>query len=142
MGGMLRIGLPHYRRPCALQSALPSPVRRPVVSRQSDEGAVEPLERNAGDDVESWRWRVRADGRGAFLVQKAHLPIYRIAVDGKERAPLAANMHRMAVLLEAGEHTVRLWVDRRPFRFSVAVAAAAFLGLLIYGWLGRGDSLR
>ena len=96
-------------------------------------GSVEPLGPEAGDGVESWRWRVRAEGRGALVLQKTYLPLYRLEVDGQPRTPLVANMHRMAVVIEPGDHTVRLWVDRRPFHRALGVALLTLIGLVFYG---------
>ncbi len=88
---------------------------------------------------ESWGWTVDADGAGALLIQRAHLPIYRIDVDGVEVKPLVANLHRMAVPLDRGRHVVRLWVDRRPLHLAASVAVlTAIAGLLYVAGIPRG----
>ena len=73
-------------------------------------------------------------GPGAFVWQRAFLPLYRARVDGRDVEPVAANMHRMAVLLEAGEHEVEIWVDRRPVTVAFAVAMLTGLALALYGF--------
>ncbi|MFQ5526034.1 MAG: hypothetical protein ACE5GX_07195 [Thermoanaerobaculia bacterium] len=81
---------------------------------------------------ESWSWTVAAEGAGVLLIQRSHLPIYRLEVDGVEVEPLVGNLHRLAVPLEAGRHVVRLRVDRRPFRVSLVVAVLTALALVLY----------
>lgn len=81
---------------------------------------------------ESWSWTVEAAGAGALLIQRAHLPIYRLEVDGRRVEPLVANLHRMAVPLDAGSHVVELSVDRSPFRAASAVSMLTALALLLY----------
>jgi hypothetical protein len=67
---------------------------------------------------------------GYFLVQRAHLPIYRATVDGREAAIALANLYRMAVPVPAGTHRVELWVDRRPTNVAFAVSVGALLTLV------------
>ena len=81
---------------------------------------------------ESLDVRVRAEGPGALVVQRAFLPIYRATVDGRPAPLVAANLHRMALELEAGDHRVRIWADRRPLHLS-ALAALAGIVLLAAG---------
>ncbi len=82
--------------------------RRPASSPAR--GEVEVIER----DPESLSVRVRASGAGALVWQRAFQPIYRATVDGRPATPVAADLHRLAVELPAGEHLVRIAVDRRP----------------------------
>ncbi|MEE8137331.1 MAG: hypothetical protein V3T81_00420 [Thermoanaerobaculia bacterium] len=84
--------------------------------------------------AESLEVRVKAPNAGALVVQRSFLPIYRAAVDGRPEAVKVANMHRMAVELPAGAHEVKLWVDRRPLGWAVAVAALAAAGLVGTAW--------
>jgi hypothetical protein len=77
---------------------------------------------------------ISAPNEGALVVQRAHLPIYRATVDGERTALYAANLHRMAVKVPAGEHTVRIAVDRRPFHIALVLAMISG-GALV--WLGR-----
>jgi hypothetical protein len=79
---------------------------------------------------ESLEILVDAPGRGALVVQRAHLPLWRARVDGRPVPLLAANIHRLGIELQAGEHHVRLWVDRRPLWLGGAVALAAMLAVL------------
>ena len=94
-------------------------------------GSVELLSRGP----ESLRVAVRAESAGALVVQRAFLPLYRAAVDGQPAPLVAADLHRMAVELEAGDHEVRIWADRRPFYLSLPLAALG--GLLLVGGTAR-----
>ncbi len=102
-------------------------------------GPHEPLEGRSGtarllrETDESLEIEVSTPNEGALVVQRTHLPIYRATIDGEPAALYAANLYRMAVKVPAGDHTVRIAVDRRPFRASLAVA---FVAALILGWLG------
>jgi hypothetical protein len=73
---------------------------------------------------------------GYFLVQRAHLPIYRATVDGREAAIAVANLYRLAVPVPAGSHSVELWVDRRPTHVAFGFTGGALLALaaLAIGW--------
>lgn len=93
-------------------------------------GSVEKI--SGGTAPETELWRVRAEGAGALLIQKTYLPLYRVEVDGEEVTPWVANMHRIAVPVEAGEHVVRLSASRGGFRLSVAVALLTAIGIVIY----------
>ncbi len=78
--------------------------------------------------------RVHAEGNSALVVQRAYLPLYRASLDGSPASIQVANMHRMAVEVPAGEHEVRIWIDRRPLVFSATLSLLA-LGVLIWSWL-------
>jgi hypothetical protein len=80
-------------------------------------------------DRERYVWDVDAEGAGALLVQRAYLPLYRARVDGRPVPIRVANLHRMVVPLEPGEHRVELWVDRGRFRAGFMIAGAALLVL-------------
>jgi hypothetical protein len=95
-------------------------------------GSVETITMENSETPEASSWRVKAEGSGVLLIQKTYLPIYRVEVDGAAVTPWLANMHRIAVPIEAGEHVVRLWPDRTPFRLSAAVALLTALGLVLY----------
>ena len=73
-----------------------------------------------------------APAAGALVVQRAFLPLYRARVDGQEASLVAANVHRLGLELSEGEHTVDIWIDRRPFRISSTIAV---LGLVLLAWL-------
>ncbi len=66
---------------------------------------------------------------GALVVQRTHLPIYRATIGGAPAQVVAANLHRMGVLVPPGRHQVRLWVDRRPFLASWLLAGLGLAGL-------------
>lgn len=80
---------------------------------------------------------VRAHADSVLVTRRAFLPIYRATVDGEEVELRVANAHRLAVEVPAGEHLVHLWVDRRPFGVSLAIAGATALTLLLFLWRGR-----
>ena len=102
-------------------------------------GQHEPLDGVAGTGVllaegpESVTVRVVAPNPGVVLIQRTHLPLYRARLDGEPTALYAANLHRMAVKVPAGEHTVEITVDRTPLRWGLFVAA---LSLMALGWIG------
>ena len=89
-------------------------------------GEVEVL----ASDAESLAVRVSATGSGALVVQRTFLPLYRATVDGRPAPLVAADLHRLAVDLPAGDHEVRIAVDRRPFRRSLWLALAGLLALV------------
>ena len=76
---------------------------------------------------------VEVDGEGGVLLwQRADLPIYRATIDGDPVEILPGNIHRIAVPLPPGHHTVRIWVDRRPLHAAI-IAALAGIVLLGFG---------
>ncbi len=95
-------------------------------------GTVQEVASGHSETPETRIWNVSADGPGALLIQKTYLPIYRVEVDGEEVKPWVANMHRIAVPVEAGDHVVRLSPSRLTFRLSVAVALLTAVGLVLY----------
>jgi hypothetical protein len=76
---------------------------------------------------------------GWVVVQRAWQPHWRASVDGRPAAVVAADLHRLAVAVPAGEHRLRLWVDRTPLRRACWAAAAGLLGLVVLGlgWYGN-----
>ncbi|MDH3402335.1 MAG: hypothetical protein OES32_00145 [Acidobacteriota bacterium] len=105
-------------------------------------GAHEPLEGRRGtarlirETDESLEIAVSAPDEGVLVVQRTHLPIYRATIDGEPAALYAANLYRMGVKLPAGEHTVRIAVDRRPWHAALGLALLAAVAL---AWLGFRD---
>jgi hypothetical protein len=83
-------------------------------------GTVEVL----AESAEALHLAVRAESPGALVVQRSFLPLYRATVDGRPAPLVAADLHRLAVELEAGSHEVRIWADRRPFHLSLVLALA------------------
>jgi hypothetical protein len=77
---------------------------------------------------------VDAAGPGVLVIQRAYLPLYRATVDGQEAPILIANMHRMGIELTAGEHAVKLWVDRRPLVAAGIVSLLAAVALVWIWW--------
>ena len=66
------------------------------------------------------------------MVQRAFLPLYRATVDGEPVPLVAADLHRMAVELEAGSHEVRIWATRGPFYLALLLAVA---GVILMAWV-------
>ena len=95
-------------------------------ARNGPAGKIEGLEIGR----ESLTARVHAAGPGALVWQRSHQGLYRAEVNGQEAEIDIANLHRMAVQLPAGEHTVRIWADRRPFRRSWVLSLLG-LGILV-----------
>lgn len=74
---------------------------------------------------------------GVIVVQRAHLPLWRAAVDGAPAQIEPANLYRMGVRVPAGRHRLRLWVDRTPLRWSLTASALGVAGLAALALLGR-----
>ena len=112
-----------------------------VLRPGSAAGEVRILEQR-GEPIEV---EVSADGPGVVVFRRAHLPIYRAAIDEEPAPVVVANMDRAGVEVPAGVHRVRLWPDRRPLGWSTAVALLAVSALLalalrreVRGRLGGG----
>lgn len=75
-----------------------------------------------------------SEAPGLLVVQRAHHPLWRAWIEGRPAPVVVANLYRLGVELPAGRHTVELRVDRRPFRWSLAAAAAALLALGALVW--------
>ncbi|HLX07540.1 MAG TPA: hypothetical protein VKY89_06720 [Thermoanaerobaculia bacterium] len=67
---------------------------------------------------------------GSVLVVQRALLIYRATLDGRPSPPLqAANLQHNGMLVPAGRHRVRMWVDRTAFHRSLALAALGLAGV-------------
>jgi hypothetical protein len=98
-------------------------------------GGVVRVERTAPELLEL---EVEVEDEGVLVVQRPLLPIWRATVDGVETSIFAANIHRMGLSVGPGRHQVRLWIDRRPLRWSLALSAAAailLIGLFLAPWV-------
>jgi hypothetical protein len=73
---------------------------------------------------------------GSLLVVQRALLIYRATVDGQPAPPpQAANLQHNGLLVPAGRHRVRMWVDRTAFHRSLAAAALGLAGAMaLAGW--------
>ncbi len=71
---------------------------------------------------------VAARSPGVLVVQRAHVPILRATVDGREVPILIANLHRIGVRVPEGEHRVEIRTDRRPLTRSLWIALAGLIG--------------
>jgi len=83
---------------------------------------------------ESMQLEVSASAPGVLLIQRAFLPIYRASADGHRVPIVAANIHRLGIELAAGDHQVRVWIDRRPLFWASVTAVAGLLGLGLMAW--------
>jgi hypothetical protein len=86
---------------------------------------------------ESYEIATDAGPGGALLVVQRSNLLFAATIDGHPAEVRTANAYRIGVEVPAGQHRVRLFVDRRPLHRSVA---AAVLGLLLVpglGWWGR-----
>jgi len=86
---------------------------------------------------------------GSLLVVQRALLIYRATLDGRPAPPLqATNLQRTGLLVPAGRHRVRMWVDRTAFHRSLAASALGLAGAMaLAGWAagsarGRRNSIR
>lgn len=85
---------------------------------------------------EEWRIDVAAPGPGVLVLQRSYLPIYRATVDDRPVPVRVADLHRLAVRIEEpGRHRVRIWVDRRPWRWGLAGSGVGLV-LLAVGVVG------
>jgi hypothetical protein len=75
-------------------------------------------------------------GGALLVVQRADL-LFEAAVDGRPAEVLTANAHRVGVMVPAGRHRVRLFVDRGPLHRSLAGTLAGLLLLPALAWWGR-----
>ncbi|MEM6456756.1 MAG: hypothetical protein AAF772_16815, partial [Acidobacteriota bacterium] len=75
---------------------------------------------------------------GLLVVQRAHLGLYRAAVDGAPATVQVADFHRIGVSVPAGSHRVQLWIDRRPAALAAVGSALGLLGLALLALLARG----
>lgn len=73
-----------------------------------------------------------------LIFQRAHLPIYRAAVDGRNAQVEVANLHRIAVQVPPGRHRVRLWVERGSLRWSLAASGLGLVGVALLAFRRRG----
>ncbi|HXT22735.1 MAG TPA: hypothetical protein VN923_18455, partial [Thermoanaerobaculia bacterium] len=80
--------------------------------------------------AESLTIRTTDSRAGWVVVQRAWQPHWRAAVDDGAAPVLVADLHRLAVAVPAGEHRVRLWVDRTPLHRALSGAVAGLLTLL------------
>lgn len=83
---------------------------------------------------ESMELEVSAANPGVLVIQRAFLPIYRASADGRRVPIVAANIHRLGIELPAGDHHVRVWIERRPLVWACVTAVAGLLGL---GFMAR-----
>jgi hypothetical protein len=103
------------------------------VARQGAVGDVEILEWTP----RRYRLRVDAPNAGVLMIQRALLPLYVARLDGKPVKLVAANLDRMAVVIDQpGRHTVEIELDRAPLAWSLlGTLSALVIGI---AWWKRG----
>ncbi len=74
---------------------------------------------------------------GVLATRRSFLDLYRATIDGEPAQPLLINMHQLGVEVPAGNHRVRLWVDRRPLLASCLLSLVGLLGLAAAAWPKR-----
>ena len=111
------------------RAVLAAPSQPAAVGPDGEPGTVEWVEKG----VHRLRLRTASQQAGALVLQRSYLPIYRARVNG-EPVPIAvANLSRLSVELQAGEHEVEIYVDRRPFLWSLLGLPLGLLLLLYSG---------
>jgi hypothetical protein len=76
-------------------------------------------------------------GGSVLVVQRAKL-LYRATIDGRPLEVLTANLHRNGLVVPAGHHQVRMWVDRTNFNRSLAAAGLGLALLPLLALVGAG----
>ena len=61
---------------------------------------------------EEWIFETQGETEGVLVLTRAFLTLYRASVDGESVTPIVANIGQLAIEVPAGQHRVRLWVDR------------------------------
>jgi len=76
---------------------------------------------------------------GSLLVVQRALLLYRATIDGGPVVlPQSANLHRNGLLVPAGRHRVRMWIDRTNFHRALGAAALGLLALpALAAWAAR-----
>ena len=85
---------------------------------------------------ESYDIAVDAGPGGALLVVQRSNLLFTATIDGKPVAVRTANAYRIGIVVPAGRHRVRLYVDRAPLHRSLAAALAGLLLVPGLGWWG------
>jgi hypothetical protein len=76
---------------------------------------------------------------GVLILRRAHLPIWRAAIDGVPAPTVIAQLTRLAVEVPPGAHRVVFSISRWPLRISSAMAVLALAALAV---LARRDGRR
>ena len=79
---------------------------------------------------EEWIFETQGETEGVLVLTRAFLTLYRASVDGESVTPIVANIGQLAIEVPAGQHRVRLWVDREPFLWSFVGVFVGMLGLV------------
>ena len=86
---------------------------------------------------ESYDIAVDAGPGGALLVVQRSNLLFSATIDGKPADVRTANAYRIGIEVPAGQHRVRLYVDRAPLHRSLAAALVGLLMVPGLGWWGR-----
>jgi hypothetical protein len=84
-----------------------------------------------GRGPESWTVEVEAVDPGVVVFRRSFLPLYRATLDGEPIGITVADLDRIGIEVPAGRHRLRLEIDRRPFRISLAASVAGLLLLVV-----------
>ncbi|MEM7049402.1 MAG: hypothetical protein AAF604_07070 [Acidobacteriota bacterium] len=98
--------------------------------RRAGSGAVTVISEQATELVA----QVTSPAGGMLVWQRAYLPLFEATIDGAPVPTEVANLHRLAVEVPAGEHVVRLALDKAPFFRALGGSALGALGLVLL-WL-------
>lgn len=77
---------------------------------------------------------VEAVSPSVLIWRRAHLSLYRAAIDGQEVPVQIANLTRLGVEIPPGHHKVEIWVDRRSLWLG---GALTLLGVVVLGTAAR-----
>jgi hypothetical protein len=80
---------------------------------------------------------VDADGPGYVLLSRTFFPAWKARVDGASAPVLVANGRDLAVPVPAGRHRVEIRYDHGPFRWGVALQAAALIAAVAASFRSR-----
>ncbi|MEM1178089.1 MAG: hypothetical protein AAGM22_07090 [Acidobacteriota bacterium] len=72
---------------------------------------------------------------GVLLTRRAWLPTYRATIDGEPVATAVVNIHKLGVVVPAGEHRVEIWIDRGPTRLAVTAALLSLFALAAWAFM-------
>jgi hypothetical protein len=73
-------------------------------------------------------------GGGLLIVQRAHLSLWEVEIDGRTAETVPANLYRLGVEVPEGRHRVRFRIDRRPLVRSCWGVAFGLALLPVLAW--------
>jgi hypothetical protein len=108
-----------------------TPGRAPAIEERG--GGTARIE---SETIERLRVATSSQRPGLLVLARAWLPLYRATIDGAPAATLQANFGQLAIEVPAGEHSIEIWIDRRPFQAALAGTALGALGLCAVAFAG------